>query len=167
VEAEIFLCVIYRRDNHPRNAIPLVQDLIRRYPRNYLLRLELAEMYSMAGDGASGLKALQEVQALKKSHAPGYDRLPWEKIYFQEGSIQFWYNDLDSALENMKKVTLAAEDLDLNTGVKAYLRMGQIYDLTKRRALALQAYRKAIAYAPDAEAAQESKKYLSTPYRRL
>ena len=166
VEAEIFLCVIYRRDNHPRNAIPLVQDLIRRYPRNYLLRLELAEMYSMAGDGASGLKALQEVQTLKKSHAPGYDRLPWEKIYFQEGSIQFWYNDLDSALENMKKVTLAAEDLDLNTGVKAYLRMGQIYDLTKRRALALQAYRKAIAYAPDAEAAQESKKYLSTPYRR-
>jgi hypothetical protein len=45
--------------------------------------------------------------------------------------------------------------------------MGQIYDLTNHRALALAAYRKAIAYAPEAEAAQESKKYLSAPYRRM
>jgi hypothetical protein len=45
--------------------------------------------------------------------------------------------------------------------------MGQIYDLTQRRSMAVAAYQKAIAYAPDAEAAQESKKYLSTPYRRM
>jgi hypothetical protein len=36
-----------------------------------------------------------------------------------------------------------------------------------RRAEALAAYKKAIAYAPDAEAAQESRKYLSQPYRRM
>jgi hypothetical protein len=31
----------------------------------------------------------------------------------------------------------------------------------------VEAYRKAIAYAPEADAAQESKKYLGTPYRRM
>jgi len=36
-----------------------------------------------------------------------------------------------------------------------------------RRADAVAAYKKAIAYAPQAEAAQESRKYLSTPYRRM
>ena len=36
-----------------------------------------------------------------------------------------------------------------------------------RRTEAIAAYKKAIAYAPEAEAAQESKKYLSIPYRRL
>jgi tetratricopeptide (TPR) repeat protein len=64
-------------------------------------------------------------------------------------------------------VVAAPEDVDLNTGVYAYLRIGQIYDMTHRRQQALEAYKKAIAYAPDAEAAQESKKYLSTPYRRM
>lgn len=165
VDAQIFLCALYRRENTPRLAIPLIQDLIQRYPRNFLLRLELSHMYSAAGEKASALSAVHEIAALKTRHAPGYDRVPWDKIYFQEGTIQFWYGDLDAALENMKKVT-AADDLDLNSGVYAYLRMGQIYDITNRRALALGEYRKAIAYAPEALAAQEARKYLSEPYRK-
>jgi tetratricopeptide (TPR) repeat protein len=167
VDAEIFLGALYRRENQTRKAVPLVQELIRRFPRNYLLRFELSQMYSMAGDSADAIAAVEEVTRLKAIHAPGYDRVPLEKIYFQEGTIQFWYNDLGHALENMQKVAAAAQDVDLNTGVSAYLRMGQIYDLTHRRQRAVEAYRKAIAYAPEAEAAQESKKYLSTPYRRL
>jgi tetratricopeptide (TPR) repeat protein len=167
VEAEVFLGALYRRENRPRQAIPLVTDLIQRFPRNFLLRLELSQMYSMAGDKTHALEAAEEVAQLKARHAPGYDRVPWEKIYFQEGTIEFWYNDLDRALENMKKVAAASEEVDLNTGVSAYLRMGQIYDMTHRREEALEAYRKAIRYAPQAEAAEESRKYLSTPYRRM
>lgn len=167
VDAEVFLCALYRREKQSRLAVPLVQDLIRRYPRNYLLRLELGKMYSQAGDGVRGLQALEEVARLKQSHAPGFDRVPWEKIYYQEGSIQFWYNDLDRSLENMKRVAAAGEVVDLNMGVQAYLRIGQIYDMKQRRAEAVEAYKKAIAYAPQAGAAQESRKYLSTPYRRM
>lgn len=167
VDAEIFLGALYRRENQTRKAVPIVQDLIGRFPRNYLLRLELSQMYSMAGDGAHALETVRDVARLKMEHAPGYDRVPWEKIYFQEGTIQFWYNDLGDALENMRKVTAAGQELDLNTGVYAWLRLGQIYDLKHERRQALEAYRKAIAYAPEAEAAQESKKYLSAPYRRL
>jgi tetratricopeptide (TPR) repeat protein len=167
VDAEVFLCALYRRENQAKLAVPLVQELIQRYPRNYLLRLELGQMYSTSGDGVHGLQAVDEVARLKAAHTPGFDRLPWEKIYFQQGSIQFWYNDLDHSLENMKKVTSKADDVDLNTGVLAYLRMGQIYDMKHRRSEAIEAYKKAIAYAPQAEAAQESRKYLSTPYRRM
>jgi tetratricopeptide (TPR) repeat protein len=166
VDAEIFLGVLYRRENQPKQAVPLVMDLIRRYPRNFLLRLELAQMYSMGGDGTAGLAALEEVIRLKQNHAPGFDRLPWEKVYYQQGSIQFWYNDLDHSLENMKKVTARSDEVDLNTGVMAWLRMGQIYDMKHRRPEALDAYRKAIAYAPQAEAAQDARKYLATPYHR-
>src|SRR6185295_16812103 len=104
VDAEILLCALYRRENQSKLAVPLVQDLIGRYPRNFLLRMELAQMYSQAGDGIRGLQAVEEVARLKSTHAPGYDRVPWEKIYYQQGSIQFWYNDLDKSLENMKKV---------------------------------------------------------------
>ncbi|MGA2147434.1 MAG: tetratricopeptide repeat protein [Bryobacteraceae bacterium] len=166
IDAEIFMGALYRRENQTRRAVPIVQDLIGRFPRNYLLRLELSQMYSMAGDEADALEAVAEVERLKNQHAPGYDRVPWEKIYFQEGTVEFWYRDLDRALDHLQRVVAKANEIDLNTGVYAYLRIGQIYDLTHRRQLAMEAYKKAIAYAPEADAAQEAKKYLGEPYRR-
>ena len=123
-------------------------------------------MYSMAGDKAHAMEAVEEVARLKQRHAPGYDRTPWQKIWYQEGTIEFWYNDLDDALENLKKVAAEGEELDLNTGVTTWLRIGQIYDLKRRRTEAVQAYKKAIAYAPQAEGAQESRRYLASAYRR-
>jgi tetratricopeptide (TPR) repeat protein len=166
LDAEIFLCALYRRENQTRLAIPLVEDLIGRFPRNYLLRLELSQMYSQAGDKARALDAVEEIGRLKSRHSPGYDRVPMEKVYFQKGTIQFWYNDLNDALDNLQKVAAQPEEVDLNSAVQAWLRIGQVYDLTNRRNEALTAYRKAIALAPQADAAQESRKYLTTPYRR-
>jgi len=164
VDAEIFLCALYRRENHPERAVPIVQELIRRFPRNYILRLELSVMYSMAGDKVHGLEAVEEAARLKRAHAPGFDQMPWEKIYYQEGSIQFWYRDEDQALENLKKVAAGIENVDLNTGAYTYLRIGQIYDMTHRRPQAVEYYKKAIAYEPQADGAAQSRKYLSTPY---
>jgi tetratricopeptide (TPR) repeat protein len=166
IDAEILLCALYRRENQPMRAVPLAEDLSRRYPRNFLLRLELSQMYSMGGDGKMALATLEDLARAKSAREPGLDRLPWEKIYFQEGTIQFWYRDWDHALDNLKKVAAAANDVDLNTGAQAYLRMGQIYDLTRRRTEALIEYRKCIAYAPEADAARESRRYLAAPYQR-
>ncbi len=166
VDAQIFLCALYRRENQPLQAVPLILELIGRFPRNFLLRLELAQMYSMAGDKTHALAAVEELAREKTSHAPGMERVGWERIYFQEGVIQFWYRDLDQALENLQKAA-SSEELDLNSGAQAYLRMGQIYDMEQRRAEALEAYRKSIAYAPEADAARESRRYLETPYHRL
>ena len=146
--------------------VPLVDDLLRRFPRNYLLRFEAAQMYSWTGDGPRALAAIQKVAELKAKGAPGYGGLPWETIHFHRGTIEFWYNDFDRAVEDMKKVTEAAGEVDLNTGVMAWLRLGQLYDLTNRRPAALEAYKRAIAYAPQADAARESRRYLSVPYRR-
>ena len=165
-DAQILLGALYRRENKPLLVAAIVQDLIARFPRNFILRLELSQMYSMAGDKARALEAVEEVARLKRADAPGYGRVPWEKIYFQEGTIQFWYRDFDQALSNLKKVAAAAGEIDLNTGVYTYLRIGQIYDIKGQRALALAEYRKAIDYAPESDAAIEAKKWLGTPYRR-
>src|SRR5215471_21635054 len=83
MDARILLCALYRRESQAKEAVPIVQDLIERYPRNFLLRLELAQMYSMAGDGARGLEVLREVERLKTANAPGFERLAWEKVWFQ------------------------------------------------------------------------------------
>jgi tetratricopeptide (TPR) repeat protein len=166
IDAQILLCAVYRRERSPQRAVPLLQDLIRRFPRNYLLPMELAQMYSDLGDKEKALAPLRRLEELKRSGANGYARLRIERICFAEGAIEFWYNDLDRALANMKRAAAAAEDLDLNTGVMAWMRLGQIYDLRGQRALAIDAYRHAVAFAPDSDAAGESRQYLVSPYRR-
>ena len=166
IDARILLCALYRRENRPRNAIPFIQELIRQFPRNYILRLELSQMYSMAGDKAPALEAVEEIAQLKTRHAPGYDRVPWETIWFQRGIIQFWYRDFREALENLQKVAAAGDTVDLNTGAWAQLRVAQIHDLQNQRPQALECYKKTIGHAPQSEAAQEARKYLASPYRR-
>ena len=166
VDAEVLLCALYRRESQPRKTIPLLEDLLRRFPRNHLLLFEQAQVYSDLGNKDKAIAAVEKVSAMKTSGLPGYAGVPWEKIYFQLGNIQFWYNDLDRALDNLKKVTASRNEVDLNTGVLAWMRVGQIYDMTNRRAQAIEAYKRAVAFAPEADAAKESRSYMSSPYRR-
>lgn len=165
-DAKILLCVIYRRERRQKQAVPLLEELIRRFPRNYLLSLELAQMHSELGDKGKALEALERLKGLKQAGAPALARLPWERLWYAEGNIQFWYQDLDAALENMKRATAGADRLDLNTGVLAWMRLGQLYDLKGQRQAAQQAYRRAVDLAPASDAAAESRRYLSSPYRR-
>jgi tetratricopeptide (TPR) repeat protein len=166
VDAEIVLCVLYRREERYKDAIPVLNDLSRRYPRDYLFEFEKAQMYSALGNKKEALAAIERVAQFKQSGASGFSAVPWEKIYYQKANIEFWYNDLDAALANMKKVTADPKDLDLSTGVLAYMRQGQIHDLQHKHDLAIADYKQAIAFAPEAEAAKESERYIREPYRR-
>ncbi|HVP47502.1 MAG TPA: tetratricopeptide repeat protein [Bryobacteraceae bacterium] len=166
VDAEMLLCALYRREEKPRQALPLLEDLSRRFPRNNLLLFEEAQMYSSLGNKDKAIGAIDRIAAMKQSGLPGFADVPWEKIYFQLGNIEFWYNDLDRAIENLRKVISSQNEVDLNTGVLAWMRLGQIYDMKNRRAEALDAYKHAIAFAPEADAAKESRGYMSSPYRR-
>jgi tetratricopeptide (TPR) repeat protein len=157
VDAQVLLAVIYRREKQPAKAIAVLDPLIRGYPRNYLFRLEKGHMLSDLGKKDEALAVFREVERLGLG--------PREKVYYEIGNVQFWYGDLEEALENMRRVT-RSERLDHHTGVLAWMRTGQILDLTERRQEALDAYRRAIRFAPQTAAAEESKRYLSSPYRR-
>jgi tetratricopeptide (TPR) repeat protein len=168
-DAQILLSALYRREGQPKRALPLLTKLLEKYPRNYLLRFEQAHMYAALGERQNALDTLDEIAKMKQENVPGFGRIPWEKIYYETGNLEFWFNDLDHALENLKKVTASPQqlkELDLNTGVLAFMRQGQIHDLQNRRDLAIKAYEQAIQFAPDADAARESKRYMSSPYKR-
>lgn len=166
VDAEILLAAVYRRERRPNDAVPLLQDLVRRFPRNYLLRFELVQMFGDLGAKDKALAELKEIERLKQDGSAGFTALAWEKIYFSRGNLLFWYRDYDQAVDDLKKVTAKANDVDLNTGTFAWLRLGQSLDMKGSRDLALDAYRHSIALAPESDAARESKRYLGSPYRR-
>lgn len=80
VDATVFLQAIYRRDHISKDAIPLALNLIQWFPRNYIFRMELANLYRDVGDRAKAQEVVTTIEQMKKDHAPGYDRLPDAKL---------------------------------------------------------------------------------------
>jgi tetratricopeptide (TPR) repeat protein len=164
-DAQILLAAIYRRERMPERAIPLVEQLVARFPRNYLFRLELALMHQDMGDNEKAIAMLDTVERMKLADIAGFRSLPVEKVHYYKATVYFWAHELDRALEEFQRVTPNVDELDLNTEVLTWMRTGQIYDLKGRREQALSAYRKAVALAPNSGPGKESKEYLSSPYR--
>jgi tetratricopeptide (TPR) repeat protein len=80
IDATIFLAAIYRREHRSRDAICVLKPLIPLLPHNYLLRLELAEMYGDLPDHDAALAVLDQVDQLRREHAPGYETLTAELL---------------------------------------------------------------------------------------
>ncbi len=166
LDAEILLAATYRREKRFVEAIPLLSVLGDRFPRNFLLKFELVQIYSDLGDKQRALQLLDELERLRATGAPGYKTLPRERVQFARGNLLFWYRDYEQALDLMTKATANAQVLDLSTGVLAWLRLGQLRDLTGKRELAVAAYKQAMAFAPKSDAANEAKRYAGSPYQR-
>lgn len=165
-DAQALLAAIYRRERQPQRAVPLLAELARTFPRNYLFRFEQVEMFSDLGDKQDALRVLADIENLRRAGAPGYAGLPAGKVQYLKANLLFWYGDLDPALTDLKQVTQVADQLDLSTAVMAWLRLGQVYDLEGKHQDAIHAYRETMKAAPKSEAALEAKGYISNPYRR-
>ena len=165
-DAQILLAAIYRREHRSADAIPLLEDLAQRFPRNYLLRFEIVQMASDAGKKDEALAEIAHIWELQRSGAPGFGTLAPEKIDYLEGNLLFWYDDLDQALLHMKRATAKAHELNLHMAMMSWMRLGQICDLQGHHPAAVAAYRKAIAMAPRSGVGKESRGYIAKPYRK-
>jgi tetratricopeptide (TPR) repeat protein len=123
-------------------------------------------MYSDAGDKTNALAALDRIEQMKRSGAQGWTTLPLEKIYYYRGNLLFWYRDFDAAVDQLRKATARAADLDPHTALMAWLRLGQASDMKGQRDAAKEAYKNAISVAPQSDVAKESRQYLNSPYKR-
>jgi tetratricopeptide (TPR) repeat protein len=75
-EARMLLTLLYRRERRPLEAAELLEGLIAEFPRNYVLRLELAAMYEDAQKFDRALEIFEKTQGLVESKAPGYGHMP-------------------------------------------------------------------------------------------
>ncbi len=166
MDAQILLGVIYRRERRSQDALPLLAEMTARYPRNYLFRLEQSQMFADLGDKDKAVAILEDIDKLKRTGALGYDKISWEKLAFIKGNLRFWYDDFDLAIDHLKQATAKANDLDLNTSVMAWLRLGQSYDMKGQHSLAKPAYEAAIRTAPQSDAAKDARRYVSSRYIR-
>jgi tetratricopeptide (TPR) repeat protein len=164
VDAMILLGVAYRRERRPAEAVPLLEELERRFPRNFLFVFELAEMYADLGRRDEALAALDRIAERKQSGAPGFKTLPSERIDYARGNLLFWFERWADAVGPLRRAHAGAGRLSLHIALMSALRLGQCLDLTGDRAGAQRAYREVMALAPSTPQARDARRYLERAF---
>ncbi len=164
VDAAILLGVILRRERRPREVIPILEDLRSRYPRNYLVQFELSQMYADLGDRDKALASLDRLVQLKRSGAPGFKRVPSERIDLARGNVLFWYEDPAAAVPHLQSAANGAELLDPNSAQLAWVRLGQCLDMTGKRTEARRAFINAASMKPESELTRMARRFIGKPF---
>lgn len=164
--ARFLLAVLYRREQRPGDAVPLLQGLMADFPRNWILPMELVQMYSDLKEKEKGLEVVRRIERRKMEPAPGYDRMPMYKLWYTRGTLLFWYDDFDKARADFRRMVAVQDGMNLHEAQLAWFRLGQIEDILGNRAAAVAAYRRVNAMAQDSERADQANKYLRKPCTR-
>jgi hypothetical protein len=161
VDAQVVLLVFLRRERRFAEAITIARALAPKYPRNYLLPLEEANLLRASGNLQDAAAAYRKVwQAGRDGH---YGNLHYEMAALGLGDLlrsQKDYAGAIGAFEMVGQVT----DPDPEVAQKASLAAGELYDLERNRNTALQKYQAVIAVKGDSPLADTARKRIKDPY---
>ncbi len=102
-DAQTFLSILYFREQDYSNAIRIMEDLARQYPRNSLLPQEIARAYKAQNNWRAAAEEYDFILQKYESQAPGYADLPAARIGCQAGEAYLRLGDLDAALGRYQK----------------------------------------------------------------
>lgn len=156
-DARTVLIAIYRREGRYGDALKLVEELLQKYPRNYLFRLERASVLSLLDQPCESAVAFQQV--LKDQNA----QVIADQLHYQYGQALLEHGAFDyAALQFVAATQVPNADEALVT--LAQLGHGQALDAAGQRAQA-QAKYQAVLKRPDAfDSRKDARKYLERPY---
>jgi tetratricopeptide (TPR) repeat protein len=162
VDAKIALALFLRREQRYQDAITLIDGMTNSYPKNFLMALELANLYNAAGKGSDAIASYQKL--LKNAEAGSYPDAHIEMAWYGLGEAQRGQRNFTAAEDAYEKVlTFSKTDPDLR--LRATLGAGEMCDLLQRRNDALKHYQSIIAQVNDSPQADEARRYLKEPYR--
>lgn len=164
-DALILLAVIERRDGWNRQVIPVLHQLKTMYPRNVLFAVEEAEATEAAGLHDAALQEYQAILQQARKGAPGYQKAPLDKVWYDIGNIHRLFTRYAQALAAYRQA-IAAPRAQVRYRQAASLAAAQILDLMGQRPQAIAVYTRCVALRPDSPAARAARRGLKQPYRR-
>ena len=162
VEARTALGLFLRREARYDEAIAVTKSLTEEYPRDFLFRLELANLTKDAGQGKEAIAEYQ--QLLAQARKPGYFpsahlELAWFGL---ADTLQGQKNYADAAVAYNEATTQPTISPDLKS--RCDLNSGKMYDLLNERDMALKQYEVVLRQDGDSAQADSARKYLKTPF---
>ena len=162
VEARTCMMLFLRREAKYQDAELIAEGLVTEYPRDFLFRLEVANLQKDAGLGLKAISSYREVVDLSKK--PGYfATMHLELVYFGLADSlrgQHLYSDAVGAyLEAAHQPTTSPE-----LKRRCILAAGQVYDLMHDHDKAKQQYQAVIDAGSDSAQADQARKYIKSAY---
>jgi len=163
VEARTVMALFLRREAKYKQAIVIVRSLEKEYPRDFLFRLEEANLRKDDGQGMAAVTAYE--QLLDLARKPGY---------FDSAKLELAEFGLGDALRGQRHYLQAAQayeeaagtgDVGAELKIRSYLDAGECRDVNGQRQLALADYRAAIDAGPNTTRADTARKYLQSRYK--
>jgi tetratricopeptide (TPR) repeat protein len=162
VECRTSLALFLRHDARYAEALTVMHGLAQEYPRDYLFRLEEANLAKDKGDGLTAIATYNRV--LADASKPDYFTDPrLQMAYFGLAETQRGQNMIADAAQNYVNAASQPKCSDW-VRRRAELAAGQMYDLLHQRDKAVEQYKRAAAPNGDQSQADEARKYLRTPY---
>jgi tetratricopeptide (TPR) repeat protein len=162
VEARTALGLFLRREARYDEAIAVTKSLTEEYPRDFLFRLELANLTKDAGQGKEAIAEYQQLLAQAKK--PGYfPSAHLELAWFGLGdTLQGQKNYADAAAAYNEATSQPTISLDLKS--RCDLNSGKMYDLLNERDMALKQYEVVLRQDGESAQADSARKYLKSPF---
>jgi tetratricopeptide (TPR) repeat protein len=162
VESRTTLSLFLRHDARYAEALAVQHGLATEYPRDYLFRLEEANLTKDAGSGPAAILIYKAV--LADARKPEYFIDPrLQMAWFGLADTERGQNDIRNAAQHY---LVAADQPNCSDWLRrrAQLNAGEMYDLLHERELAIRNYQLASAGGGDQSQSDAARKYLKTPY---
>jgi len=162
VEARTALGLFLRREAKYDEAIAVTRSLTEEYPRDFLFRLELANLTKDAGQGNAAIAEYQQV--LDQAKKPGF---------FPTAHLELAWFGLGDTLQGQKNYAEAAAAYNQATAQptisadlkgRCDLNSGKMYDLLNERDMARRQYEVVLRQDGDSAQADSARKYLKSPF---
>jgi len=170
-EAEdVLLQIYYQFEKNYYEALNIAQKLHTLFPDNPYFHRYLARCYTSTGYFFSDIteNTWREILQHCINKKTGYDRLTAREALYYIGLSLMRKGDYKKSLEYFYKCDEACRYIDKNgpSGfmIQTNLNIGKIYDLQKRRDLAIKQYKKILRMPDDNGSHNFAKKYLEKPY---
>lgn len=162
IESRTALSLFLRHDARYEEALAVQRGLAQQFPRDYLFRLEEANLTKDKGDGPAAIAAYKRV--LEDAQKTGY---------FTDARLQMAYFGVADTLRGQNLIAEAAENY-LNAAAqpkctdwlkrRAQLNAGEMFDLLHQRDKAIEQYKQSSLGGGDQSQADTARRYLRTPY---
>jgi tetratricopeptide (TPR) repeat protein len=135
-------------------------------PKNPYYTAQTAEALIMAGDLDLARTYIKQVKALLPTLKPNTRKEYQIKLLFLNGSMALVEGNLAVAETDLKEFIRSYDyELDYEIG-NAYLRLGNVYDLQKRRPEAIACYRKVVHFNNRSAAIRQAQQFLQQPFSK-
>jgi tetratricopeptide (TPR) repeat protein len=158
-DARVLLIALYFREGRFNDALHLLDDFAAHYPKNYLFRLEKANLLMRMG---RKVEAVEAFDALLDN--PQYHDIQ-DLIRYEYGESLFQTGYAEAALSHFRKL-VALESANAQLQTLGYLRIGQALDLRGEREAALTAYQTVLRQENVFDSHKQAERFVRRPCTR-